>query len=95
MTLMDEPMSQMGLREYIDELQSQGYDTYDADEVLGFDADQRRFAFAAVMLQKLGVSAVRVLTNNPEKIAALKKAGLDVVSDHRVLGARPPRMSAI
>jgi len=67
-------------------LQSQGYDTYDADEVLGFDADQRGFAFAAVMLHKLGVSAVRVLTNNPEKIAALKKAGLDVVSDHRVLG---------
>ena len=67
-------------------LQSQGYDTYDADEVLGFDADQRRFAFAAVMLQKLGVSAVRVLTNNPEKIGALAKAGLEVISDHRVLG---------
>lgn len=67
-------------------LQSQGYDTYDADEVLGFGADQRHFDFAAVMLQKLGVSAVRLLTNNPEKIRALKKAGLDVVSDHRVLG---------
>ncbi|QFU18001.1 GTP cyclohydrolase II RibA [Microvirga thermotolerans] len=67
-------------------LQSQGYDTYDADEVLGFEADQRRFAFAAVMLKALGVSAVRVLTNNPEKIAALKQAGLTVVSDHRVLG---------
>ncbi|MBZ6077829.1 GTP cyclohydrolase II RibA [Microvirga puerhi] len=67
-------------------LQSQGYDTYDADEVLGFDADQRRFEFAAVMLQKLGVSSVRLLTNNPEKIETLKKAGLDVVSDHRVLG---------
>jgi GTP cyclohydrolase II len=67
-------------------LQSQGYDTYDADEVLGFEADQRRFDFAAVMLKELGVSKVRLMTNNPEKIAALAKAGLEVISDHRVLG---------
>ena len=67
-------------------LQSQGYDTYDADEVLGFDADQRRFDFAANMLKQLGVTAVRLMTNNPEKIRALGKAGLDVISDHRVLG---------
>ncbi|MCB8819588.1 GTP cyclohydrolase II RibA [Microvirga rosea] len=67
-------------------LQAQGYDTYDADEVLGFSADQRHFDFAAVMLQKLGVSSVRLMTNNPEKIEALKAAGLDVASDHRVLG---------
>jgi len=71
-------------------LQSQGYDTYDADEVLGFDADQRRFDYAAVMLQQLGVSAVRVLTNNPEKLRALRKAGLEVISDHRVLGRPTP-----
>jgi GTP cyclohydrolase II len=67
-------------------LQSQGYDTYDADEVLGFEADQRRFDFAAVMLKELGVAKVRLMTNNPEKIAALSQAGLDVISDHRVLG---------
>jgi GTP cyclohydrolase II len=67
-------------------LQSQGYDTYDADEVLGFEADQRRFDFAAVMLKELGVSKVRLMTNNPEKIAALAKAELEVISDHRVLG---------
>jgi GTP cyclohydrolase II len=67
-------------------LQSQGYDTYDADEVLGFEADQRRFDFAAVMLKELGVSKVRLMTNNPEKIGALAKAGLAVISDHRVLG---------
>jgi GTP cyclohydrolase II len=67
-------------------LQSQGYDTYDADEVLGFEADQRRFDFAAAMLQELGVGKVRLMTNNPEKIAALAKAGLEVISDHRVLG---------
>lgn len=67
-------------------LQSQGYDTYEADEVLGFEADQRRFDFAATMLQKLGVSLVRLMTNNPEKIRALTEAGLQVISDHRVLG---------
>jgi len=67
-------------------LQSQGYDTYDADEMLGFEADQRRFDFAAVMLRELGVAKVRLMTNNPDKIAALTKAGLEVISDHRVLG---------
>jgi len=67
-------------------LQSQGYDTYDADEVLGFDIDQRRFDFAAEMLRQLAVKHVRLITNNPEKIAALRRAGLDVVSDQRVLG---------
>jgi GTP cyclohydrolase II len=67
-------------------LQAQGFDTYDADEVLGFEHDQRRFDFAAAMLKQLGVTRVRVLTNNPKKIAALQAAGLDVVSDHRILG---------
>ena len=67
-------------------LQAQGFDTYDADEVLGFDHDQRGFDFAAEMLKQLGVHAVRVMTNNPVKIAALRAAGLDIVSDQRVLG---------
>jgi GTP cyclohydrolase II len=69
-------------------LQARGFDTYDADEVLGFDLDGRRFDFAAEMLRQLGVTAVRVLTNNPEKIAALAKAGIRVVADERVLGRR-------
>lgn len=67
-------------------LQSQGYDTYDADEILGFDLDQRRFDFAAEMLKQLGVAKVKVLTNNPAKIAALRRAGLNVVADQRVHG---------
>jgi GTP cyclohydrolase II len=67
-------------------LQSQGYDTYDADEMLGFDLDQRRFDFAAEMLRQLGVRRVRIMTNNPEKIAALHNAGLEVVAEQRVLG---------
>jgi GTP cyclohydrolase II len=68
------------------QLQSQGYDTYDADEILGFDLDQRRFDFAAEMLKQLDVTKVKVLTNNPAKIAALRRAGLDVVADQRVNG---------
>jgi len=67
-------------------LQWQGFDTYDADEVLGFGHDQRGFDFAAEMLKQLGVASVRVMTNNPVKIAALRAAGLEVASDQRILG---------
>jgi GTP cyclohydrolase II len=64
-------------------LQAQGYDTYDADEMLGFGPDQRRFDFAAEMLRQLGLRQVNLITNNPDKIAALEKAGLAVVSHQR------------
>jgi GTP cyclohydrolase II len=66
-------------------LQEEGFDTYDADEMLGFGQDQRRFDFAAEMLKLLGFTSVRIMTNNPHKVAALREAGLDVVSTHRVL----------
>ncbi len=58
------------------ELQARGYDTYDADAVLGFDHDQRRFDFAADLSQKLGVARVRVMTNNPVKNPLRRLAGL-------------------
>ncbi len=64
-------------------LQHAGYSTYDADEILGFDLDQRGFNFAAAMLKELGFHKIKLLTNNPTKVAALKEAGLDVVSSHR------------
>jgi GTP cyclohydrolase II len=67
-------------------LQSEGWDTYDADEVLGFDLDQRRFDFAAEMLKQLGVRRVVAMTNNPIKIGAIKDAGLEVRASRRVLG---------
>jgi GTP cyclohydrolase II len=67
-------------------LQAQGFDTYDADEVLGFGHDQRRFDFAAKMLKELGVMRVCVMTNNPMKIAALEAAGLAVVATERIHG---------
>ncbi|MFG1402607.1 GTP cyclohydrolase II RibA [Xanthobacter sediminis] len=74
-------------------LQSGGYDTFDADAALGFGPDQRRFDFAAEMLRQLGARRVRLLTNNPQKIAALQAAGLDVAGDERVLG-RPTAENA-
>ena len=70
------------------DLQARGFDTFDADEVLGFDHDQRRFDFAAAMLKALGVVHVRLMTNNPAKLDALRAAGLDIVSDARVFGRR-------
>ncbi|WP_457798178.1 GTP cyclohydrolase II RibA [Methylocystis sp. S23] len=70
------------------QLQSCGFDTFDADEILGFDEDGRTFAFAGEMLKQLGVSKVRLMTNNPKKIGALAAAGLVVASDHRIIGRR-------
>ncbi len=67
-------------------LQAQGFDTYDADEMLGFEHDQRRFEFAAEMLKQLGVARVRIMTNNPVKMAAMTQAGLEIVEDKRVIG---------
>ncbi|WP_454918270.1 GTP cyclohydrolase II RibA [Xanthobacter sediminis] len=75
------------------QLQSEGYDTFDADAALGFGLDQRRFDFAAGMLRQLGVTRVRLLTNNPQKIVALAAAGLEVAGDERVLG-RPTAENA-
>lgn len=64
------------LRAY--DLQDQGYDTLDANERLGFSVDERDFRLAAAMLREIGVRRVRLLTNNPEKVAALNGAGVEV-----------------
>ena len=60
-------------------LQDQGFDTIEANERLGFDADERLYGTAARMLQLLGYSTVRLLTNNPDKVAALEAAGVKVI----------------
>jgi GTP cyclohydrolase II len=60
-------------------LQDAGLDTVDANEQLGFDADERVYLPAAEMLRHLGFARVRLLTNNPEKVAALIRCGIDVV----------------
>ncbi|MDE2016755.1 MAG: GTP cyclohydrolase II RibA [Hyphomicrobiales bacterium] len=72
-------------------LQSQGLDTYDADATLGFEPDQRQFDFAAEMLRQLGVTAIRILTNNPQKIAAMRDAGLVVEDELRMFGRPTPQ----
>lgn len=65
------------LRAY--ELQDRGFDTLDANEQLGFDADERVYLPAAQILRELGFLQIRLLTNNPDKIAALTHCGIDVV----------------
>lgn len=59
-------------------LQERGVDTVDANLQLGFDEDERDYAAAAVMLRQLGIGRVRLLTNNPHKVEALRQAGLEV-----------------
>ncbi len=59
-------------------LQDQGYDTVDANVRLGFAVDARDFSVAARMLDLLGVGTVRLLTNNPDKVAGLEAAGIHV-----------------
>ena len=64
------------LRAY--QLQDSGFDTLDANEQLGFDADERVYLPAAEMLRQLGFATVRLLTNNPDKVAALERYGIRV-----------------
>lgn len=60
-------------------IQDMGLDTVDADRHLGFHDDERNYDVAAALLQELGISRVRLLTNNPKKIRALVEHGIDVV----------------
>jgi GTP cyclohydrolase II len=59
-------------------LQDQGFDTMEANERLGFESDERLFGIAARMLTLLGFRSVRLLTNNPHKLEALRAAGIEV-----------------
>src|SRR5437868_9146847 len=59
-------------------LQDAGLDTVEANERLGFKADHREFALPAEILKDLAVKRVRLLSNNPDKVAALEKAGIEV-----------------
>ncbi len=68
-------------------LQDRGLDTLDANLALGFAADERDFLTAAAMLRQLGLRRVRLLTNNPEKLAALAAHGIEVVGRASLLFA--------
>lgn len=61
------------------QLQDQGVDTVDANLQLGFEADLRSYRFCAEILKYLGVNAVRLLSNNPDKISGLEEAGVQVL----------------
>ena len=64
------------LRAY--ELQDNGADTVEANEALGFEADLRDYGLATAVLTDLGLRRVRFLSNNPDKVAALERAGIQV-----------------
>ena len=66
------------LRAY--ELQDGGMDTVEANESLGFAADARDYDFSAKILKQLGATRIRLLSNNPEKVRQLERAGIRVVA---------------
>ena len=65
------------LRAY--ELQDRGADTVEANQQLGFDSDLRNYELPGAILQFFGLKAVRLMSNNPDKVAAVEKAGVRVV----------------
>ncbi len=65
------------LRAY--ELQDQGADTIEANQQLGFDSDLRNYELPGAILQFFGLKAIRLMSNNPEKVDAVEKAGVHVV----------------
>ncbi|WP_254276987.1 GTP cyclohydrolase II [Halomonas sp. 3H] len=83
-------------------LQDSGLDTLDADQILGFGEDERRYGVAVDMLDALGIRRVQLMTNNPLKMAALTEGGIEVVErqalygtlndhNHRYLSAKADR----
>ena len=61
------------------QLQEAGFDTYQANVELGFSPDEREYQFAADVLKSIGANAIRLITNNPEKINELQEAGIRIV----------------
>ncbi len=76
------------LRAY--QLQAAGYDTLDADAMLGFANDERHYDAAVEMLRQLGIQRVRLMTNNPRKVSALTAAGIVIDDRIPVMGSVNP-----
>lgn len=68
-------------------LQEEGLDTVDADRMLGFGPDEREYQVAVEMLRALGIRRIELFTNNPEKVRALRGAGIEVVNRQPLYGA--------
>ncbi len=71
-------------------LQDQGADTVEANEQLGFAPDLREYSMCEDMLTHLGVKSVRLMTNNPRKVAALEAHGIDVIERVPLMTGRNP-----
>ncbi len=71
-------------------LQDEGMDTVDANHQLGFPTDARSYGVAAAILAELDIQALSLITNNPDKIAAMTNAGIDVVSQIPLIIAEQP-----
>ncbi len=71
-------------------LQDQGADTVEANEQLGFAPDLREYSMCEDMLKYLGVKSVRLMTNNPRKVAALEAHGVDVIERVPLMTGRNP-----
>jgi len=71
-------------------LQDDGADTVEANEKLGFPADMRRYALCLPMIAHLKINGLRLMTNNPKKIAALKGFGIDVVERIAIIVNKNP-----
>lgn len=67
------------------ELQSNGTDTVDANRLLGLPDDAREYGAAAAMLEHLGVKSIRLMTNNPEKVRALRSLGVTIEGQRSVV----------
>jgi GTP cyclohydrolase II len=75
-------------------LQEQGYDTYQANRLLGFDDDERDFTFAVAIMKQLGIKKLRLLTNNPKKLNFLDKAGIEIVARIPLISTPGPHNAA-
>lgn len=73
-------------------LQDAGLNTIEANTHLGFEADERQYDAAVFILRDLGIQSVRLLTNNPEKVTALERAGIRVVE--RIPIIIPPQLES-
>jgi GTP cyclohydrolase II len=60
-------------------LQDKGFDTVEANHRLGFEDDERDFRIGAALLRKMGISQIRLMTNNPKKIEMMEKQGIKVI----------------